>query len=174
MPAALVIVSRIHDRADPAFKLKTDDVGFREAAARRPRQLGRRQRGRYESTTGMRERDETHVVVVQRMRGHTVGQRSQFRARPLTRPENATRAASILRGHRLHDAAGAFHRPRQNHPNRVPDRSRGPFARRSRWYGTGHKFRYPGRARFDVDAHEFVLLSIRDNSTLSDTLADGP
>ena len=154
MPSPLLIVLRVHDVSKPAFQLEPDNVSIHERAARRMRQLGGCERSRHETATGMRQRHETHVVEIERMRGHTVGQRSQVRARELTRPENSTRAASIFDGHRLHDTRRRFDNARQNHTNRVPDRNGSSFARRGERRGTGNKFGNPGGAGFDVYGHD--------------------
>ena len=67
-------------RPSRAFDLEADDVGVEQRAAGRAGQLGRRQRRRDERRARMRERDEAHVVVVERVRGGAVGERRVRRA----------------------------------------------------------------------------------------------
>src|SRR5581483_12420319 len=65
VPAALVIVARVHDAAQAALDLEADDVGVQQRSAGGVRQLGCGDGRRHERAAGMRQRDEAHVVVVE-------------------------------------------------------------------------------------------------------------
>ena len=74
VPAAL-IVPRVHRASQPRLDLEADDVRVEQRAARGAGDFGRGERRRDQRRARMRERDEAHVVVVERVRGGAVGQR---------------------------------------------------------------------------------------------------
>src|SRR5262245_7649524 len=73
VPATL-IVPRIHQPAESRLDLEADDVRVEYRAAGYAGQLAGGEDGRYKRRTRMRERHETHVVVVERVRGGAVGE----------------------------------------------------------------------------------------------------
>ena len=68
----------------------------------------------------MRERDEAHVVVVERVRGGAVGERRVAGARRAARcPNTRHGAAAVCRDHALDDARGRLGGAGQRHADRV-------------------------------------------------------
>ena len=112
VPAAL-IVARIHRAAEPRFDLESDDVGVEQRAAGGAGQLRRREHRRHQRRARMRERDEAHVVVVERVRGGAVGER-RVRARSPRRgardDDTACAPARLAIARRLDDAARRLRR----------------------------------------------------------------
>jgi hypothetical protein len=65
-------MTRIHHDSKAALDLEAGDIRVENRRARSARELTGGENRRNERTTGMRQRDKTHVVVVVRMSGHAV------------------------------------------------------------------------------------------------------
>ncbi len=91
-----MIVTRIHHVAQPALELESDDVGIEQCDRRRLRELACGEERGHEHTARMSERHEAHVVVVERMRGHAVGERRESGARVERCSEDTALAGTFL------------------------------------------------------------------------------
>jgi hypothetical protein len=67
-------MARVHQPPEPRFDFKSHDVGVENRSSGRAVRFARRQHGRDQRRARVGERDEAHVVVVERVRGGTVGQ----------------------------------------------------------------------------------------------------
>ena len=95
VPAALVVVPRVHDVAEAALQLEAHGVGVDDRGAGCPHELGRGQRRGDESAAGVSERDEAHVVVVKGVSGHAIGQGRLLRTGEQRRTQDAALAMPV-------------------------------------------------------------------------------
>jgi len=83
----------------------------------------------------MRQRHETHVVVIQRVRGRAVRQGRIRPARAPRRPQHPARPLSVLFDDALDDSRRRLGGAGEGHTDRVEQRARGRDARRDRRLG---------------------------------------
>ena len=141
VPAALV-VARVHQPAQARLDLEADDVGVEHRTAGRGGQLGGRENRRHQRRARVRERDEAHVVVVERVRGGAVGERGVGRGRAAAHSPDGTGRACRQRDGLADGASGGLDRSRQRDADRVDDGHRGGIARRRRHGRAGDERRH--------------------------------
>src|SRR5690349_17665903 len=122
MPAALMVMTGVHDHAKPTLDLEADDVRVEECACVRTADLSRREECGHEDAARMCERYEAHVVVIERVRGNAVGKRRIRGARGDGRADDSTVTCAFVLRERLRDACGRLTSTSQHDSGRIDER----------------------------------------------------
>src|SRR6267142_179934 len=109
-----MVVTRIHDESKPALDFEAGDIRIEYGGPRRTGEFaGSEDRGN-ERATGMRHRDETHVVIVVRVSGDAVCESRVAWACPLGRAEHAAVALALCDYGSTNDVRCGFRSPGEN------------------------------------------------------------
>ena len=130
VPAAAVIVARVHHGARAGIRARSRPRSRRAHAAGRTGPLAGGESRRDERAARMRHRHETHVVVVERVSRDAVGHRRIGRAGRAACAEDVTAARAA--DEHANDARGRLDGAREDDADRVTHGRGGPPARRLR------------------------------------------